>query len=182
MSGYGKMTQRTDCCYVRFIGIHGFVLVFKIKFKKNIFFFSSLSAGRCSGPCKWLLWIFLCVCVDWWSPKRGVLALLPSSLPLHSNAVSIAGLCSSWNRFRVPCAESTVLWHSPGGRCTASLAICCRQALKYPDHQTLQTQDLAIFPWRNDMFGASNTRFFPRVGRKQSSMAVADLWGSMDLF
>lgn len=125
---------------------------------------------------------FFCLCIEWWALKSGILALLPSSLPLHSNAVSIAGLCSSRKCFRIPCAESTVLRHSPGGKCTASLSICCRQALVYPNYQTLQTRDLAIFPWRNYMFWASNTRFWTRVGRKCRSMVVADLWGSVGLW
>lgn len=55
-------------------------------------------------------------------------------------------------------AESTVLWRSPDGSCTASLTSRFRQTLMYPNRQTLQPQGLAIFPEEITCFGQVTPR------------------------
>lgn len=128
LNGYGDVIQRTECCYVKFIDTQMSVCLFlNLYVCLFMYLFISLSLlagfqGPAAGSCGFF---FMCV-VEWWALKSGVPALLPSHLLLQSKSVLQGCAPPEGAAGYLVCAESTMLWHSAAGRCTAPRSVCWR--------------------------------------------------------
>lgn len=152
-----KIYRHSDVC----------VLVFKlICLFVYVFIYFSLSAGRFSGPCSWLMWMFFYVC-SWMMSSEKWCSCSPAFPPSFASKSVLQG-CAPPEGAVGPClcrehhAVAQCCWevHSPA----FSLL---KAPLMHPNHQTLQAEELTAFPWSNYTCWTRNTRFFTTVGKKE---------------